>query len=723
MRCLILLTVSMFFMACGTRNAEIVDEQFIEAFRNPPNEYRIVQYGIPDSARVELSQQYGIGGAMAFYYNTLRDPSHPRYNDPSTIRKTLETARQAGLQVWLADDYGYPSGMAGGKVVAANPNYEVRGLLQLSVDGEGMRTVGMDIPEDTERIYAAVIYPVKDGKPDYSNGQPVPLSSDRQVSTTGLDGSWRLSVFVLKVRDNDSQGQQTIQQFGHTGRYSDLMNADAMKTFIELMHEQIAREAGDLIPFVEGFYTNEPNLMQLVWDSSDRSERPYAFISWNEQLPALFSEMHGYELLPLLGALYEGDDPEERRIRVHFQQTVAELLTESFARQIARWCESKGILSSGHFLLNEYLSMHVACYGDLMKFASEFHVPGLDMGIPNLDRVESFPYQQAKFFSSVAAWKQRDKVICLPDPIIAGGGRRRLSPDVKLVRNIVNMTSLYGANQMSAYLALDRRSDDQGVVAAGYTPEEYTALNEYIGRISLLLRGARIETNVALYYPITMFQADYKPSNVLWPNTVAKHKERQLAWDNTEKTLLDAGIDYMIIHPEALKEAKIYKGSLTMGAGSFRYLIMPQIEILSKPELEKINQFENAGGKVIWVDTKPVMGLYPDEDMDIQQGLSDKMVVAASSIPPLISQPFDETFQLMIEFENQPISLARFRKDGRCVYFIVNRSEHQASFRIEKTNRLVVHSLDPFTGNIDHMDLPSELSLKGFGSVLLMHKE
>ena len=160
-----------------------------------------------------------------------------------------------------------------------------------------------------------------------------------------------------------------------------------------------------------------------------------------------------------------------------------------------------------------------------------------------------------------------------------------------------------------------------------------------------------------------------------------------------------------------------------MGAGAFRSLIMPQIEIRSLAELDKINHIEHVGGTVIWVDTKPVMGLYANEDQDFLQGLSDKVVVSAGEIPQLISQPFDEKFQLIIEHEDQPISLARFRKDGRCIYFIVNRSEHEASFRIENTNRLSVSSLDPFTGIIDEMDLPAELNLEGFGSVLLMHKE
>jgi len=690
-----------------------------DRFENPPNEFRIVQYGKPTPVQIQQWKEYGIGGCMAFFHNELRENPDPLYEDITKIPGMLEAAQTNGFKVWLADDFGYPSGMAGGKVVGGNPEYEVRSLVRFTVDGTGRKPVSFEIPKDLERIVSAVLCPLENGDIDAAHGQVIPVSETRQVRAEGIDGEWRLSVFTLKIRQRDSQAQSTMEQFGHSGRYPDLMNGAAMKRFIELSHARLAEAVGEgFASKVKGFYTNEPNLMQLHWDWN--TPGAYAYLPWSAGLPQRFMQMHGYDLLPVLDALYEGEGMECRRIRMHFHQTVADLLTESFARQIRDWCAARGVLSSGHFLLNEYLSMHVASYGDLMKFVSEFDIPALDIGIPNPDRIETFPYQQTRFFSSVAAWKERGEVICLLDPIIAGGGLRRLSPDLPLVQNSANMAFLHGANQMSSYFPLEPK-ETETEKANGYTPEEYRALNEYIGRISLLLRGARRETSVALYYPIAMFQADYKPSNLFWNQVVPMHQERQQAWEQTEHALLDGGLDYDIVHPDALAQAILRKGVLEIGSGSYRYLVMPQVEILPQAALDKIKQFEAGGGTVLWVDKKPVMGAYAKEDAAMRAGVSNIRIIGVGEVAKRIEHPYGASFRLSMETGENPVSMARFRKDGQCIYYLVNQSAEDVRIRVRAEGALSAEQYDPFTGKVIELDLPSQVVIRRFGSLLIMH--
>lgn len=707
--------LGLFSTVCNGSQPDLLKKQFAD----PPNEYRIIQYGEPTPKQLEVIKQYGIGGCMAFFHNELRDPSHPKYQDPARIRPMLDAAEENGIQVWLGDDYGYPSGMAGGKVVEENPDYEVRSLVRFVVDGRGQKPIFFKIPGDVGRIISTVLYPLERGNIDVGQGQVIPASESREVRAKGLDGEWRLSVFSLKSRQCDSQAQSTMEQFGHSGRYPDLMNRAAMKRFIELSHARLAKAAGEGFPSkVKGFYTNEPNLMQLHWDWN--APGAYAYLPWNADLPQRFMKMHGYDLLPVLDALYEGERMESRRIRMHFHQIVADLMAENFARQIRDWCAARGVLSSGHFLLNEYLSMHVASYGDLMKFVSEFDIPALDIGIPNPDQIEIFPYQQTKFFSSVAAWKNRSEVICLLDPIIGGGGLRRLSPDLPLVLNSANMAFLHGANQMSSYFPLEPR-ETETEKANGYTPEEYRALNEYIGRISLLLRGALRETSVALYYPIAMFQADYKPSNQFWNRVVPLHKERQQAWEQTEHALLNGGVDYNIVHPEALEEATLRAGVLEIGSGSYQYLVMPQVEILSQAALDKIKQFEAGGGTVLWVNAKPIMGAYAREDASIRQGLADVEIVGVGGLAKRIEHPYGAAFRLSVETGENPVSIARFRKEGQCIYYLVNQSAENVRVRVCSEEAVSAEQYDPFTGKVGMLTLPSHVEIKPFGSVLIVH--
>jgi len=404
-----------------------------EDFKNPPNEYRITQYQLTPQT-LKKYPEYGIGGTMAFFYSILY-PESGRENfklgdkGPEIIGDLVNAAKEIDYKVWLADDWGYPSGMAGGRVVAENPKWEVKGLTMLTVSGKGNAPIGYTLVEDLYDIVYATIYPVKEGVIDLSAGQNIDFEK-RKIAASGLKGDWQLRVFARYVRDKVVQAQSTMKQFGHSGHYPDLMNREAMSRFIANMHEPILAQIKDPANSVEGFYCNEPNLMQTHWKGS--FDAPYACAPWSNGLPEQFKKMHGYDLFSILPFLFEGEDDEARRARLHYRQAVAELLTDSFARQIREWCNARGIKSSGHFLLNDYLSMHAQGYGDMMKFVSEFDVPALDIPIPNPDEFMDFKYQQTRFFSSVTSWKKRDMTIMLLDPIIGGYGLKRLSPDLPL---------------------------------------------------------------------------------------------------------------------------------------------------------------------------------------------------------------------------------------------------------------------------------------------------
>lgn len=685
-------------------------------FADPPNEYRLLQYQL-NAETLEKYPPYGIGAFMGFFYKELYQSGA---EGAAQIGPLVDAAQERGMKIWLADDFGYPSGMAGGKVVEENPAYEVRGLAMVAVDGAGTGPAACDLPDGAERFAGAVLYPLVDGAPDLSRGKVLPVQ-ERRVEASGMEGPWRLCAFATVIRNQNVQAQSTAAQFKHTGRYPDLMNPDAIARFIAHMHAPIAAQINDLPAKVEGFYSNEPNLMQVHWSLTDS---PFACMPWTAALPGQFKRMHGYDLMPKLAALYAGDGTQARRVRMHFQQTVAELLSKNFAGQLREWCNARGIHSSGHFLLDEHLCMHVANYGDYMKFVAEFDVPALDTAVPNPAEFDAFHYEFARFTTSVAVWKKRDATLCLLDPIIGGYGLLRLSPAMPLLLNSVNMMFFNGVNGFSSYTPLDPvdREDAKGraTKATGYTPEEYRAFNEYVGRIGSVLQGARRDVSVALYYPIAMFQADYRPSNQHWTKILPLYEKRQNAWDNTEKALLDGGIEYTIVHPEAVAAADISGGAMNIGSGTFRYLVMPQMEMVPLAVLEKLRAFEAGGGTVLWVDAKPSAGAYPAEDAEVRRLLAAAATVAAGELPGRIGRPFDDSFGLVFEPGLKDLPVARFQKDGRRIYYLVNRKGETLTARIAAKRAGKITLLDPVTGAITEADLPAQVEINAYASLLVV---
>ena len=681
-------------------------------FRNPPNEYRLVQYGLKDPL-LEKFPRYGIGGFMAFFYEELYQSGT---NGPKQIGPLVDAAQKKGMKVWLADDFGYPSGMAGGRVVQENPAYEVRGLALIAKSGTNIGPVAIELPAGAERFVSAVLYPLVDGRPELTHGQTVPIGS-QSIEASGIKGPWRLCAFATVIRNIDTQAQST-PEFGGTGHYPDLLNSNAIAQFIADMHAPIAARITDLPAKVEGFYANEPNLMQLYFKPGNESR--FACMPWNDELPKKFKEMHGYDLMPRLATLFEGDDTEARRVRMHFQQTVGELLSVNFARQIREWCNVRGVHSSGHFLLTEYLSMQVANYGDYLKVFSELDVPAMEIGIPNLDQFGTFRDQLAQFVTAVAVWKKRDTTLCLLDPIIQGGGLRRLSPATPLVRHAANIALLDGVNTFSSYLPLDAYSDGR---ASGYTTNDYRDLSEYIGRVCVLLRGARPATSVALYYPVAMFQADYRPSNKFWPEVLPTYEKRQTAMDNTENALRTAGITFTLVHPEAVAESDVAKGAMKIGSGSFRYLIMPQMEFLPLAVLKKIKAFEASGGTVLWVDTKPQHGEYARDDASVVAALKKANVIHPADLAAQIPNPYPANFNLRFASGSERLAVARFQRGDQPLYLLVNQTKQSIKASASSAVSAKVKAFDPTTGKITEKVLPDDLEIGGFGSLLLLPEQ
>lgn len=665
-------------------------------FADPPNEYRLVNYQLGNTSDLAEGPAHGYGGYMGFWKDTVHG------DRPHEIELLVEAAKDQGRMVWGADDDGYPSGSAGGLVVQNNPEYEVRGVAMLSTSGTGQVPVSITTPGDCEKMVSAVLYPVSSGVADYSQGQ-VQSVAETGVTTTSLTGDWKLCAFVLQIRDTNTQAQTTTSNFGTTGHYPDMLNPDAIASWMSLVHEPVLAEMSDPTSQFEGFYANEPNLMQLNWDST----APYACLSWNDNLFSTFQTMHGYDLEASMGALYDQDDLYSKRVRMHYHQTVAEMLRSSFTGQIAEWCAERGLVASGHPLIEESLHIQVANFGDMLKVFSEWQVPAMDLPMPEPSQVGAHNSHMPKLFSSIGSWKEYDhRVAGLLDPVV-GGFNRSGVPTKESLRITANAAFRSGVNLLTSYI-------DAGHSQYGSLPV-YADYNDYVGRISTMLTGARVDSAVALYYPIDMFQMEYKPvTGTHWSRW---DPSRQVAWDNLQTDMLDQGIDYNIVHSDWLLDATVDGGKLKIGSGAYSYLVMPDVEVIAANVLTKIQAFEAAGGTVLWVTDKPFAGAYASEDAAVVSAVAGYSTVSASQVPGLITAPYDTSRFTMAITSSDSFQVARFNRDGRALYFLENPSA--SSITVDLSDSGLAKVYDPETGTITTELLPANVSVGAYGAVLV----
>jgi hypothetical protein len=212
-----------------------------------------------------------------------------------------------------------------------------------------------------------------------------------------------------------------------------------------------------------------------------------------------------------------------------------------------------------------------------------------------------------------------------------------------------------------------------------------------------------------------MFQMEYKP-------ITARHfgkwnTRRQVAWDNLQTTMLDADVDYNIVHPEWVRDAAIEGGELKIGSGCYRYLVMPDVEVISSKVLAKIQQFEAGGGTVLWVDGKPMAGDYPSEDARVVRAVAGVETVSAAQVPGLIPNPYDANFTLNVTSQDSLLT-TRFRRQGRSIYFLVNPTGSSITAHLDDANGGSVKMYDPVTGKVSLVPLPTDVVIDAYKSVL-----
>jgi hypothetical protein len=258
--------------------------------------------------------------------------------------------------------------------------------------------------------------------------------------------------------------------------------------------------------------------------------------------------------------------------------------------------------------------------------------------------------------------------------------------------------------------------------AEGYTREEYQFFNEYTGRLAQVLRGARRDAGVALYYPIAMFQADLLASSQFWPKINELHQARQDAWDRTERTLLNGDVEYMIVHPEAVKEAEIDDGYLKIGYGSYHTLVMPQMDYLPLAVTMQLKQFEHSGGKILWVDKVPGGAEHFKNNGVVKTILKNAQATPVNELAQSIENACSAEFDLTFTPGTDELTIGRFLKGSEQVYLLVNREQEPITVSVQghRQSGGKIKLLNPSNGEISMVSLPVQLSLEANRAVMLI---
>ncbi|MGC9359450.1 MAG: hypothetical protein ACP5G7_03625 [Anaerolineae bacterium] len=579
-------------------------------FANPPADRRMLQmfHRMPETAeeRRRVYEQIKAAGFGGLVTNVSFDEYLESEEHWQEFLDGVEEARERGFWLWLYDEEGYPSGLAGGLTLRDHPEYQAEGVGYYHVDGNG--ELSLTVPEGVP-IYACLC-PLEEGEPVLP-GESVEIGDSAEVVTQTPAGEHRLMVFSRQYLYEGTHAAANVHQHRP---YINMLDDRAVNRFVELTYDAYEKRVsegldetlGDLFAAV---FTDEPSLQGgYLVDGGQTAP----VIPWSYDLEEWYRKSYHEELLPLLPYLFEGQGEEQTRVRCWFYNLVSELLAERYGGTLQDWCQKRGLASSGHLLLEESLVAHVYYYGDYMRSARRQDWPGIDVlssrcvgakvreSATPLGMLEPIPLH-AKLLGSVAELVDAPRVMSeTSDHVQRVRGQDPVTEEEIL--GTIGWQYVLGVNTLTSYYRQSWQTDDDEAPA-----HDWPAINTYVGRLGEMLVGSRWAGEIAVYYPIATAWASFIPQRA----TVYERAEPAecLAVDDmfreVGKQLVLSNLDYTLLDSPAFATGPREPEWWRRDPASIKYLVLPMARVIPRRVMMAIYQFWRLGGKVLAVGAPP----------------------------------------------------------------------------------------------------------------------
>ncbi|MFA6244997.1 MAG: glycosyl hydrolase, partial [Candidatus Hydrogenedentales bacterium] len=298
---------------------------------------------------------------------------------------------------------------------------------------------------------------------------------------------------------------------------------------------------------------------------------------WTERFAAEFEKRKGYDIVPMLPALFIDIGPKTPKIRLDFSDVMVSLTEESFFRPVFEWHWKRGITfacdpgSRGGNPLE---------FGDYFRAIRWYVAPGHDTPGGKAD------LHKDKVSSSIAHLYQRPRV-WLEGYHSLGWGATPAT-----IFDSTNKNFLYGANLLNLhglYYSTHGSYWEWAPPCYHFRMPYWDHMGsffKYFERLSYLLSQGAHQCDVAMLYPTAPLEAGMGDGAV------------QNAFKTGDDLYLGHGIDFDFIDFESLERAKIQDKQLRVAGEAYRVLLLPSMRAVRQSTLDKALEFYRAGGMV-----------------------------------------------------------------------------------------------------------------------------
>ena len=232
----------------------------------------------------------------------------------------LSECKKYGIELWIYDEYGWPSGQAGGSIAKLSDDYTLKHLTlsNLAVNDQSYHLIA-SYRNEGKRF-------VLDGnKPDF---------------------------YIYYVSEP---------------HYVDLLNPDVVTVFLASTHEEyFKRYSSEFGKTIKGVFTDEPQI-----HVSD--------LAYSTVVPSAFMLDHGYDFKDGLPYLFDlGDRDKAISYRYQYYLTVRRLFVTNYTERVSNWCQDHQLIFTGHFAGEEGQVIQAASNVGVMPHYFKMGMIGID---------------------------------------------------------------------------------------------------------------------------------------------------------------------------------------------------------------------------------------------------------------------------------------------------------------------------------------------------------
>jgi len=632
-----------------------------ELFLAPPAQFRQAPFWFWNhqldkdllSWQIDQMEDKGLGG---FVLHARHGLITPYLSDAwmDCIRHCCGEAKERGMIAWAYDARDWPSGPAGGQVIEDRANR----MRYLRLDEESVPASGeILLSDDVVAVYV-------DGK--RTAARPLMPKHKKQ-----------------RVQKAVCFECPAILWFES---YLDTLNKNACQAFIRSTYDYHEQKLGDLKTLgLAGFFTDEPALSTYPDDLRR--------IPWTPELPAVFQEMKGYDLLDRLPDLFAPGETGAQ-LRNDYWDVTTRIFEEAFFQPISERCERRGLQLIGHPLGEEPLFYQFRCAGNIFRCLKHEHMPGMDHLTITVGKA-SPQSMSPKLVASAALLAGRERT--MTETFGESGWRLSLC-DMKWMADWQMVNGINYIIPHAFYYSVSRRrkrdSPPSEFYQAAFWPY-YRFFADYTARITAILTGGEHVAKLALFYPMGSVWAEFVPGDEI-PETV---RAMEAAFAPLGETLLSLHRDFVIVDEDALDEAQIDNGVLCIGGLRFEVLVLPPMTSLRRETLDIIRRMAAAGKLVaVGVNHLRLLTSAVSATLNIADIAGVKQVTPgdAAGLAEALSCA---TPDVVIDGAPDVYYLHR-RKEGRDFYFFANTGREPIDTLVSVETPGAASIWDPENGHI-----------------------